>query len=122
MIIPGLPNLRRTKGQQAEQLACDYLCRQGMRVVAKNYRCKRGEIDLVMRDDDSLVFVEVRYRKSHDFGGALHSVTAKKQEKIRLTALHYMQQHHYNDNARFDVVAITGEGKQQQFEWISNAF
>lgn len=113
---------RAAKGQQAERAACDYLLAQGLTLVEKNYRCRRGEIDLVMRHRDTLVFVEVRYRKNHDFGGAGESITRKKQEKIQTTALHYMQKLKPDINARFDVIAITGSGKQQQFEWIQNAF
>jgi len=113
---------RAAKGQQAECAACDYLLAQGLTLVEKNYRCRRGEIDLVMRHRDTLVFVEVRYRKNHDFGGASESITRKKQEKIQTTALHYLQKLKPDINARFDVIAITGSGKQQQFEWIQNAF
>lgn len=113
---------KAARGQQAEQAACAYLLQQGLTLVTRNYRCRRGEIDLVMRHEKSLVFVEVRYRKNHRFGGALESITPKKQQKIRITALHYMQKHKTDDNARFDVIAITGNGEQQRFEWIRNAF
>jgi putative endonuclease len=113
---------RAASGQQAERTACEYLLGQGLKLVEKNYRCRRGEIDLIMQHGDTLVFVEVRYRKNHDFGGASASVTPKKQKKIHTTALHYMQHLNPNTNARFDVIAITGSGKQQQFEWIQNAF
>ena len=89
--------------------------------MEKNYRCRRGEIDLIMQDNDSLVFVEVRYRKNNDFGGALESITRKKQQKIQTTALHYMQ-NHQDMSARFDVIAITGTGRKQDVEWIKNAF
>ena len=109
-------------GSQAELQACEYLLARGLKLVEKNYRCKRGEIDLIMRDGNSLVFVEVRYRKNFDYGGAAASITAKKQEKLQLTALHYMQHRSGQCNVRFDVIAITGTGRQQQLEWISNAF
>ena len=110
------------KGELAEQQACDYLQGQGLVLIRKNYRCKRGEIDLIMKQHNSLVFVEVRFRKNRQFGGALESITAAKQNKLRLTALHYLQQHGEQQNSRFDVVAITGEGKTPQLEWIQNAF
>lgn len=109
-------------GEQAEQLACVYLQRQGLRLVEKNYRCRQGEIDLVMQHGDSLVFVEVRQRSDVRFGGALASVTTKKQEKLRLAALHYLQHKAPRANARFDVVAIQGNTAQQHMEWIRDAF
>ncbi len=102
-------------------MACDYLRTQGLRLVTRNWRCRWGEIDLIMQQDETLIFVEVRYRKNADFGGAVESITPKKQQKIRTTALHYMQTHKSN-NARFDVIAITGDGPMQQFEWLQNAF
>lgn len=110
------------KGQLAEQLACNYLQQQGLKLIEKNYRCRQGEIDLVMQQGDSLVFVEVRQRSQSGFGGAAASVTVKKQEKLRLTALHYLQQKAPRADARFDVIAIQGESTAQQIEWIRNAF
>jgi len=110
------------KGQQAEQLACEYLQQQGLILVERNYYCRLGEIDLIMQHQKSLVFIEVRYRKNNLFGGALESITAKKQDKLQKTALHYMQQHKTRQNTRFDVVAITGQSPQQTLEWIQNVF
>ncbi|MCW8955307.1 MAG: YraN family protein [Gammaproteobacteria bacterium] len=109
-------------GQQAEQLACDYLQQQGLSLVERNYYCRLGEIDLIMQHQTSLVFIEVRYRKNNLFGGAAESITAKKQHKLQKTALHYIQQHKTRQNTRFDVVAITGQGPQQTLEWIQNVF
>ena len=111
-----------TQGIQAEQQAHDYLKQQGLALVEKNYRCRRGEIDLIMKTADTLVFIEVRFRKNNNFGGAKESITPAKQQKLQATAQHYMQQYNPNVNARFDVIAITGEGKNQQLEWIKNAF
>lgn len=113
---------RAAKGRRAEQVAQEYLSDRGLKLVEQNYRCRRGEIDLIMQHGDTLVFVEVRYRKNNDFGGAMESVTAKKQQKIHTTALHYMQGYNSNTPARFDVVAITGSGRNAQLEWIQNAF
>lgn len=109
------------KGQHAEKIACEYLQQQGLVLIDKNYHCRLGEIDLIMEHDDTLVFVEVRYRKNNLYGDAKESVTYKKQQKLQKAALHFLQQHK-NRNARFDVIAITGENKQQSFEWIQNAF
>lgn len=109
------------KGEAAEQLACDYLQQQGLRLLEKNYRSRQGEIDLVMQQGDSLVFIEVRQRSNTRFGGAAASVTTKKQEKLRLTALHYLQHKAPRANARFDVIAIQGDNNQH-IEWIRDAF
>lgn len=113
---------KSAKGQEIEQLACAYLQARGLVLIEKNYRCRRGEIDLVMRQSDTLVFVEVRYRKNQDFGGAKESITPSKQAKLQTTALHYMQLHQHNTNARFDVIAVTGAGTLDNIEWIQNAF
>ncbi|MDQ1363853.1 MAG: putative endonuclease [Pseudomonadota bacterium] len=110
------------KGELAEQLACTYLQQQGLHLIEKNYRCRQGEIDLVMRQGDSLVFIEVRQRSDARFGGALASVTTKKQEKLRLAALHYLQHNAPRANARFDVVAVQGTSAAQHIEWIRDAF
>jgi len=113
---------RSTKGKVSEQLACDYLEKNGLRLIEKNFHSRFGEIDLIMQHDNSLVFVEVRYRKNQNFGGAKESVTPTKQRKIQKTALFYMQQKGREYNARFDVVAMTGENKNLTIEWIKNAF
>jgi len=111
------------RGEQAEQLACDYLQQQSLSLICKNYHCKRGEIDLIMQEGDSLVFIEVRYRKSAQFGSALESVNYRKQQKIILTAEHYLSQcDHSFLSYRFDVVAITPNHNRPNIEWIKDAF
>jgi len=114
---------RAALGQAAENLACDYLQRSGLTLVQRNYRCRRGELDLVMRHGDTTVFVEVRYRSPSAFADGLASVDRHKQEKLLAAAQHYLQQH--PDAARrpcrFDVVAITPERGQNRVEWITNA-
>ena len=95
-------------GSHAEDLALQYIQQQGLAVVERNYHCRRGEIDLIMLENTTLVFVEVRYRKSAQFGGALESVNHAKQKRIIHTAQHFLQQHppsHFS--CRFDVIAIT---------------
>ncbi len=87
--------------------------------MESNYRCRHGEIDLIMRDGDTLVFVEVRYRRNRDYGGAAASVGRNKIRKIVKTGLHYLQRHHLDTACRFDVVAIDGDGEPQ---WIQRAF
>lgn len=110
------------KGNEAETLAQRYLEQRGLSTVERNYRCKMGEIDIIMKDQDSLVFVEVRYRKQNAFGSAAESVTATKQKKIIRAAYHYLQAHHQQNTAcRFDVLAISGV-QSERIEWIPNAF
>lgn len=113
---------RSSKGKAAEELACHYLKQNGLRLIEKNFHSRFGEIDLIMQHDNTLVFIEVRYRKNQDFGGAKASITPRKQSKIRKTALYYMQKKGREFNARFDVVAMTGENQSLAYEWIQNAF
>lgn len=110
------------KGVLAEQWACDYLVSQGLRWVSSNYRCRMGEIDLIMRDGEYLVFVEVRARVSQAFGGALASVTLAKQKKLLKTAQIYTMNHPMRDQQalRFDVLSL--DGNPPVVTWIKNAF
>ena len=109
------------KGDSSEQLALGYLQQQGLQWRNSNYRCKFGELDLVMLDGPVLVIVEVRYRKSDQFGGALASITRKKQARIVAATQHYVIINKLNHCAiRFDVVAISGVNNR--LDWIKNAF
>ncbi|MCU7906463.1 MAG: YraN family protein [Candidatus Thiodiazotropha sp. (ex Epidulcina cf. delphinae)] len=108
-------------GREAEQQALDYLTGRGLKLLERNYRCKAGEIDLIMRESDYLVFVEVRYRQSSDFGMALETVTAHKQRKLLATANRYLQTTDADAPCRFDVIALNGSGPAR-IEWIKNAF
>lgn len=110
------------RGNEAEKLACGYLEQKGLHTLERNYRCKMGEIDIIMQDQDTLVFVEVRYRKQNAFGSAAESVTPSKQKKLIRAAYHYLGFHQrHNSLCRFDVLAITGTANEQ-IEWIPNAF
>ncbi|MBK5939547.1 YraN family protein [Halochromatium roseum] len=110
---------RKRLGDYQEQQARRYLERQGLDHVASNVRCKRGELDLVMRDGETLVFVEVRFRASARFGGAAASVDPRKQARLSAAAAYYLQRHSINLPCRFDVIAIDGAGAIQ---WIRHAF
>lgn len=114
---------RRARGSEAERLACDYLCARGLKPLQRNFHCRGGEIDLVMRHGDSLVFVEVRYRRRSNYGHAVETVSAQKQRRIRLCARHYLARHgHWNSAVRFDVVGIEGEPGHYTIVWIKDAF
>ena len=110
----------KSKGERAEREAQRYLERQGLKVVIRNYSCRRGEIDLIMRDGELLVFVEVRLRSHPGYGGGAASVDSPKRRRLTAAALSYLQGHaRPSQPCRFDVVAIDGKG---QISWISNAF
>lgn len=106
-------------GQRAEAQALARLIEHGLQPVTRNYRCRGGEIDLVMRDGDCLVFVEVRFRRSIGFGGALASIDARKRRRLAVAAEHYLARHGWRGPCRFDVVAFDGGSKQT---WIRDAF
>ena len=109
----------QVKGQAAEDLALRFLRSRGLDLVKRNYRCRGGEIDLVMRDGHHCVFVEVRYRREQRFGSPLDTVDGAKQRRLTIAASHFLARHG-NVPARFDVVAITGE--PPRIEWIRDAF
>ena len=115
----------RDIGQNAEAACCDYLQEQGLILVESNFHCRYGEIDLIMKEGNTLVFFEVRYRKNNNYGGALESITPAKQKKVRATAENYLQINAIRNNARIDVVAMTldvDDISGFSFNWIKDAF
>lgn len=112
------------RGEAAERLVCEHLISHGLSVLARNYRCPHGEIDLVMRAAGTLVFVEVRYRRTSRFGTPAETVDARKQARLRATAEHFLQRHApgCKTPCRFDIVAVSGEGTEVRLEWLQNAF
>ncbi|MDF3934380.1 YraN family protein [Pseudomonas citronellolis] len=112
-------------GRRAEELAREHLQSHGLRLLAQNWRCRRGELDLVMLDGDTVVFVEVRCRRNPAFGGALESVDARKRQRLVAAAEHFLQQEARwsRHPCRFDVVAVQPTaGTPAQPNWITNAF
>ena len=108
-------------GQYYERKVLWFLRRQGLTFIDRNVRNQGGEIDLIMQDKAYWVFIEVRFRQCHDYGGALLSVTKQKQKKILTTARYWLAQQNESFDTRlcrFDICAIT----DQQFEWVQNAF
>jgi putative endonuclease len=115
---------RKEAGRAAEDAALKHLQAAGLRLVTRNYRCRGGELDLAMLDGDTLALIEVRYRSSLDFGGAAASVSWFKQRRISLAARHLLttRSELRRYRARFDVVAVTGDRRTPQLEWIKAAF
>lgn len=111
-------------GRAAEAFTCSYLQDRGLALLARNYRSPFGEIDLVMRDNATLVFIEVRQRRSEEFGTPAETVDARKQARLRATAAHYLQQRPQESQkpCRVDIVAITDEPRGQRIEWLRDAF
>jgi putative endonuclease len=124
-------NAVRTKGKpylsgpDAEQLACNYLLKQGLRLLDQNYRTKRGEIDLIMQDGGALVFVEVRFRKTDRFGSAEESITKQKCQRLQAAAKVYLQLQGSGktESVRFDAVALSPDANKQggiAINWVQN--
>ena len=108
------------RGQHAEDLAAAFLQQQGLELLARNYRCRFGEIDLIARDGKTLVFVEVRMRTSAGFGGAAGSITAAKRSKLTRAARHYLAGTTRTPACRFDALLVSGTALA--VEWLKNVF
>ena len=110
-------------GRKGENLAASYLRDLGWEVVERNYRTRLGEIDLVCRDHDSIVFVEVKTRTETDFARPDQSVTQRKQAKLRRLVEEYLLRHNLeSSDVRFDVLGVTLGGRRPEFEHIVGAF
>lgn len=112
---------KQSIGQQAEEIAYAHLRKQGLKLIQRNYRCKEGEIDLIMQECQTLVFVEVRYRSDEQYGGSIESINWQKQQRIIKTAQRYLQTHPQAQYqvCRFDVVLLASNNK---ITWITDAF
>lgn len=112
---------RQHAGTLAEQWARRHLEQHGMRLVDQNYRCKLGELDLIMLQRSTLVFVEVRKRVSARYGGAIESITPHKQQRLLRAAEYYLLVHPQwrHHPCRFDVITVSGQ--DNRIEWIQNA-
>ena len=113
-------------GNVQETAAVRFLQARGLTLLRRNYQCKLGEIDLIMRDGKQLVFTEVRYRRNCRYGSPLETVNPAKQRKLILCARHYLQRHPLpaDGQCRFDVLGITAarDGQPADYQWVKNAF
>lgn len=108
------------EGARAEKLAAAFLARQGLKFVERNYRCRFGEIDLILQEGETLVFVEVRLRANPSFGGAAASITPAKRARLLKTARHYLARLDRIPPCRFDAVLLH-DAAGRSLEWIKNA-
>ena len=122
--MPGRLFGTRERGDSAERIAENHLAAHGLSLVARNYRCRFGEIDLIMRDRDTTVFVEVRLRQTkgnRDYGGAAASISPRKQARIVAAAQHYLAGMKQLPPCRFDAVLLN-QLTDAHIEWIKDAF
>lgn len=117
--------MSRARGAYYEEVAAAYLKKRGLQFVAHNYHCRCGEIDLIFKQGETLVFIEVRYRQAGSLTSALESIDHYKQRRLMLTAQHYLHYHHVSDNVsvRFDVVLIQGQKDRTddlKIEWLQD--
>ena len=116
-------NQRQAFGKAGEELALRFLKKKGYRVLEQNYTCPVGEIDIIARDKKTLVFVEVKTRRSLSYGSARFAITPHKQRKISMTALYYLKANdQMQQAARFDVVTVQSTGGVPEIDLIQNAF
>lgn len=109
---------KREIGTFYETAVCEYLKKHGIWILERNFCCKQGEVDIIGRDRDCIVFFEVKYRRTNAFGDALQAVPYNKQKKISRCADFYCMKHRGITQIRFDVVGIT----DTRIDWIQNAF
>ena len=116
---------RKEVGAKGEKLAVKFLKRKGYKIVQRNYTCKLGEIDIVARQDGTVIFVEVKTRRTQEFGPPQSAITAAKKKQISRVALWYVKEKKFMDQScRFDVIGITfsPESRKPRVEHIENAF
>ena len=114
---------RRQTGESGESIAVKFLKKNGYKIIERNYRCKLGEIDIIAQDSRVLAFIEVKARRTDEFGGPKWAITPRKQRKISMVALNYLKEtEQMGKNARFDVVAIRMLPEAPDVEIIKNAF
>lgn len=120
--MTGAVSDRAVQGRLAEDRALEFLQSAGLKLLDRNYRSRYGEIDLIMEEGRTIVFVEVRYRRSNRFGGAAESVDSRKQSRLTLAAAGFLKERRLNRPARFDVAALSPGPDGVSIAWIKGAF
>lgn len=117
-------NKTQKLGKLAELEACRFLISRGLKLLNQNYRCFYGEIDLIMQDQDMVVFIEVRCRTRLDYGTPLETVNRCKQMKLVKTATHFLQKKQWlhKVTSRFDIISIFSANGKSEINWVKNAF
>lgn len=114
---------RKHLGIKGEEYAANFLTENGYSIIHRNYRCKSGEIDIIARQDQTLVFLEVKARSSNLFGSPATAVTVRKQQQIARVAQEFLARENLFDTAaRFDVISILFDGQKPDITHIPNAF
>ena len=110
-------------GNKGEEVAAKFLKRNGYRIIARNYKTPLGEIDIIAKDGNTIVFVEVKTRTSNAFGYPFEPVTRRKKDKLKNLALLYLKKHAHESSARFDVISISSDkNMKMEIEHIKDAF
>ena len=115
---------KRVIGDGNEDLVCKYLTSQGLRIIARNFRCRQGEIDIIARDKEYLCFMEVKFRKNSEFGQPQEAVNISKQRKISKVSRFYLYSKNlsFDTPIRYDVIAVSVNEGIKSVKWIKNAF
>ncbi|WNK21419.1 YraN family protein [Halomonas piscis] len=116
------PQTARARGSAIEDLAARWLEQRGLALVGRNQHAKGGELDLIMEDGDTLVFVEVKHRETARYGHPLETVTAQKQRRLIKAARTYLAREPHQGPCRFDILAVLGTPPALTFEWVQAAF
>ncbi len=118
------PETTLARGKLAEDLAFGYLLELGLKPLARNYRCLCGEIDIIMQDDEIVVYIEVRYRKNKHYIDPVETIDVGKRNRIIKTSLHFMQSNRSaaKSPCRFDVITVSENLTTPEIKWIKNAF
>ena len=109
---------KRKTGTAYEIIAADYLKKQGIQILEMNYRSFAGEVDIIGKQKDILIFIEVKYRKNASYGYPWEAISIEKKRKIRIVARQYVFEKHWEKQIRFDVISICGD----EILWFQNAF
>ncbi|MEI6310901.1 MAG: YraN family protein [Bacteroidota bacterium] len=109
-------------GHQGEQIACDYILKKGYVILSRNFTHQKSEIDIIAKQDECIVFIEVKTRRNILFASPTDAVTDKKIAKLQAGALHFIEMNQMESEVRFDIISIILNENQCEIEHIENAF